>query len=274
MKTILSLTVLLATLAVAAAEQPAIVYRGRLVKALDPAADAFDSATTRRITCRVYNGEIDATPVFESVQDNVTIAKDGSFELLLQGDALTAAIVAGTARYVGVAVGTAPEIMPRRRLLPLPRVTHASTAEALGNSGRIAELSVTNVLATTELSVGTLSVGGTLSSASQTGTVNLSCVTPESGKTVNFGRAGNTQVFSSEAGRGWREVASVGSCRKAQRLWTATDDGVVLLHQKTPPSSGDRVLAIPVFCEKGDDIISPCTLKGNLTVSFRPFIGR
>lgn len=84
---------------------------------------------------RVYDQEIsEATPLWAELQ-SVTTDADGRFSVLLGSSTpLTSSAFAGTDRWLGVRVGTDPEMTPRTRIASVPYALRTATVSASDNS--------------------------------------------------------------------------------------------------------------------------------------------
>lgn len=84
---------------------------------------------------RVYDQEIsEATPLWAELQ-SVTTDADGRFSVLLGSiTPLTSPVFAGTDRWLGIRVGTDPEMTPRTRIASVPYALRTATVSASDNS--------------------------------------------------------------------------------------------------------------------------------------------
>jgi hypothetical protein len=98
-------------------------------------AGGLPQVGTFNVQFRVYDVEIsEATPLWVEIQ-SVTTDADGRFSVLLGSvTPLTSAVFAGTDRWLGVRVGTDPEMMPRTRIGSVPYALRAGVVTAADNS--------------------------------------------------------------------------------------------------------------------------------------------
>lgn len=124
---------------VALAGEAAIVYRGRLVpNSRTGTATTFSGAVTRDMTFRLYDAG--GTRCCTVERKGVPIAPDGTFSVVLESAEVTESVTKGEAVSIGLSIGKAPEITPRRHLLPLGRVNHATVAGGLARDARVGTL--------------------------------------------------------------------------------------------------------------------------------------
>jgi hypothetical protein len=248
--------------------EPVLVYRGRLVDVENASRPVVDTGKEKSMKFSVYPLLSGGTAVFTRTL-SVPVNKDGSFEAALSGPALTAAIADGTAKYVGVSIGNAPEIQPRRALLTEPFVVRAGRADTLGGTIYVSELEAGEVKADS-VSAATLSVGGCLRTLNTNDTVRLSAVNVRRDATLKLGRPGTLRVFASgaepevlNAGKTWErgEIVVPGD---------ATRNGVALFCD-AETSGTPMMLAVPVFVTEGEPLRAPAAARRTTRVLFYPF---
>lgn len=149
---ILHLTFAIAALSANAYEDVQVVYRGRLYANGHPPA-----AQTLPMTFRLYAGKTDTKASWSVTNDHVMVDGAGLFQVSLSGEGLVAAIDAGKANWIGVAIDGEKEQYPRQALLASPGAGKAALAERLVDSPSVATAAVESVSANAVTLTGTLS---------------------------------------------------------------------------------------------------------------------
>lgn len=240
-------------LTMVASASAAIVYQGRLATA--NGALTLNDVVDKKMTFRVYD-EKDAERW--STNLTVTVATDGSFSAVLDAPGLTEAIAADKAATVGLSVGDAPEIQPRRRLLPVPLVERANTVSRLDPVTVVGRLNAKGLECGDLWSEGEVKVFGTFGTPDP---VRLrECVVGE-GSTLKLGRGcAGVSVFGKPVEDGFQApsdgVAFVSeiSTRHQERF------GFDEIHVVGP--------SYVQFCKAGQ---GPVALREDFRVIFYPF---
>lgn len=243
---------------------PCIVYRGSLVETATGAWPQNVDRFTQTMHFSVYDTDVQGTAPLWKTPDNgmrVQVNPDGTFEAVLADETLAALITTGTVTHVGLMLGTAAEITPRRALRPVATATRALVAERGTSDMKIGTLS-TKTVAAKSLSVGTAEVAGTLTV--EKGSVTVEPFTVTEGESTRLLRGDGVTVFDS------KDPAVLASGRRVstnERIVRAPADGVALIHCVGP------TLKIPgtiQFCRKDDWIISPASAN-DVKVAFWEF---
>lgn len=249
------------------AEEPSIVYRGKLVSAVNGEDVDFGAATfQKRLMFSLYDRAEGGEALWTS---NVTasVSRDGTFAVELTDDALAGVVKAHPdGLWVGLRVGEAhQELFPRRAVLSVPLVGSAVRAERPAAGAVVGRLETAEVKATGRFSAGSLRTK-TLASRTSANAVTVDAIGVAEGARTKILRGGGVSVFSESP---LRELATVTAPRKNQVLATADSDGVALLHSV---NGGDmRVAGCCQFCRAGDRIVCPTDTRDTVRVSFRDF---
>lgn len=243
----------------------AIVYQGRLATA--NGALTLKDVVDKKMTFRVYD---EKGAERWSTNLTVTVATDGSFSAVLDAPELTAAIAEDKAATVGLTVGDAPELQPRRRLLPVPVVERANTVSRLDSATIVERLNAKGLVCGDLVSASEVKVFGTFDTP---GPVRLrQCVVGEY-DTLKIGRG-----LAGVSALGEPIEPVVGDCLSAgESLAKAPSDGLVFVSE-VRTSKGrlgfDETHVVGSsfvqFCKAGDEITSPVDIE-NYRVIFYPF---
>lgn len=258
---------LAAAFASAGAPEPSIVYRGKLIGALDGEdVDFGDSAFGKKLCFALYDRAEGGEPLWTS---NVTasVSRDGTFAVELAGEGLASAVKTHPdGLWVGMRIGSAhQELFPRRAVLPVPLAGRAVCAERPASGAVIGRLETPEAKADSRFSVISLRTKE-LSAQTPTEPVTVDLIGVADGARTKIRRGGGVTVYSESP---LRELATVTAPRKNQVLATADGDGVALLHSVY---GGDmRIAGCCQFCRAGDRIVCPTDTKDVVRVSFRDF---
>lgn len=287
--------------AVALTGESSVVYRGRLVNVDDPRAVCpFEPGATKAMTFKVYgvapNG---GTGWLFDIMRDVPIETNGLFTVILDHPDLQAAVTNGTATEIGLQIGNAREIKPRRKLLPTPRTATAACAAGLARNATVGSLAAGVVTSQNFRVNGDLSIGKGIHAADgkpvkrlsyriSPSADNLVKVKPSAGGMVSvFGNAMElTAEYGFEHGGAEEKWYQAG-----ETITTAPEDGVATItcSDSIPfdnyrySQGGSPCCSTVVFCKKGDAIKVPskwrCGMNGafekrHFAVRFHPFIKR
>ena len=251
-----------------------IVYRGQLnVLGTDsPATNA--TAFTKTMHFKVYDDEAAETPVWQALDQQVSVNRDGSFTAMFGDETLAALIATGKVTHVGVSIGPnagqAIELKPRRALRPVAAVNRALAAEAAGKDPRVGNLVTENALAANHVTVSMLEVAGTVT-APGAEAVTVAPVVVGEHETLTLLRGDGMRVFS-----GTRvDLGTTGPVQRGQKVGNpAPSDGIALI---ASCQGGTRALRIPgviQYCRKGEYARAPATEPNGVKVTFFPFVGK
>ena len=243
---------------------PCIVYRGSLVETATGEWPQNVDRFTQTMHFSVYDTDVQGTAPLWKTPDSgmrVQVNPDGTFEAVLADETLAALITTGTVTHVGLMLGTAAEITPRRALRPVATATRALVAERGTSDMKIGTLS-TKTVAAKSLSVGTAEVAGTLTV--ERGSVTVEPFTVPEGESTRLLRGDGVTVFDSKDPAVLRSGRSVST---KERIVRAPADGVALIHCA---GSTLRIPGTILFCRSGDWIISPASAN-DVKVSFWEF---
>lgn len=241
------------------------VYRG-----------TFTDLTTNRpitggvydMTFRFYDSDEDgATPLTVYAVSSVPINSDGSFDVLIGNDALASLVATGTVTYVGLSVGNAPELKPRRELRPVVGVNRAAVADRGTPNLTIGLLAASQVPFASSLAANGAEIAGDIV-ATNCGAIAVSRFSVHDGERTVIRRGAGVKVFASPISLKLNRVKPSGeSYRQNEVLATASEDGVVLVH-----SDSENMPGVVQFYGKGDEIRCPVTVDGAVKVTLWPFI--
>ena len=285
----MSFAILMAAV-IALTGESSVVYRGRLVRADNPQAEcSFEPGTVKEMTFTAYDG---AARFVCDIRRTVSIEASGLFTVVLDDPRLQAAIANGTATEIGLRVGNAKEIQPRRKLLQTPRVETAARAAGLARKATVGTLAA-NVVNSQNFCVnGSFTVGKEIRFADGKPVKRLAYrVSPSAGNPLNVktDKDGTVSVF----GNARNLTPEYGDAKKAYRagetIATAPEDGVATITctDSLPylsveyEISGSPCCSTVVFCKAGDAIKVPSGWRyekngssegGHFAVRFHPFI--
>lgn len=149
-----------------------IVYRGRL-----QATSGSVGTAARRIEVRLYRDEAGGVCKF-AVTNMVRPDINGNFQIPLEGPAVNEAIANGEANYIGITIGeNGREILPRSRVLAVPRAYHAKTAETLAPGASVHRLDAELVSAGTTAVTNSMRIRKSISFIGGDGAVPVEDVT-------------------------------------------------------------------------------------------------
>lgn len=258
---------LAAAFASVGAEEPSIVYRGKLVSAVNGEDVDFGSSTfAKRLQFTLYDRAEEGTALWTSNM-TVTVGRDGAFAVELAGDGLVETVKEHPdGLWVGLRVGDAhQELFPRRAVLPVPLAGRATRAERPASGAVIGLLETPEVKANDRFSAGILRAKA-LMSQMPTNAVTVDAIRIADGARTKLRRGGGVSVYAESP---LRVLATVAAPRKNQILAKADSDGVALLHSV---NGGDmRVAGCCQFCRAGDSIVCPTDTEDTVRVSFRDF---
>ena len=258
---------LAAAFASAGAQEPSIVYRGKLVGAVDGEEVDFGASTFgKRLRFALYDRAEGGETLWTSNM-TASVSRDGTFAVELAGEELAAAVKTHPdGLWVGLRIGDAhQELFPRRAVLPVPLAGRAVCAERPASGAVIGRIETPEMKADSRFSAITLRTKE-LSAQTPTEPVTVDLIGVADGARTKILRGGGVTVYSESP---LRELATVKAPRKNQVLAVADGDGVALLHSV---SGGDmRVAGCCQFCRAGDRIICPTDTQDWIRVSFRDF---
>lgn len=228
----------------------AIHYRGRLTNDIHDTI-VFEEGTTYDMTFNVYDVAQGGEPLCTFERPAVAIAKDGSFDVLLDSSELDAALIsAGGEAYVGLTLAGCRELMPRRQLLHLPCVGKSRVALQPADGAKIDEvksatLTAGNVTARSlvakELDISSMKTPLAIKGFAAGDDVKLDFTEK---KLTLFGASKNITFRNSPS--------SVG-----QVLCKAPADGVAFVY----PYGNNSFMPIVIFCRAGEEILAPSTAR-------------
>jgi uncharacterized protein (TIGR02145 family) len=127
---------------IAEAQVPRLInYQARLV---NPGTNLPVEDGTYSIAFSLYDGPTGGIPLWMETQSIQTI--NGVYSVLLGSmNPIEAALLIGTARYLGVAIGTDPEMVPRKQMVSVPFALHAQSAESVSGALNANNQVVSNV---------------------------------------------------------------------------------------------------------------------------------
>ena len=250
-----------------------LVYRGQLnLLAGGPAAN--DSAYTKKMHFRVYDGAEATSPLWKIDDQEVTVNADGSFVHAFGDETLAALIATGRVTHVGLAIGAsaslATELKPRRALRPVATVNRALTAEGAALDVRVGSLATENALVSADATVSQLEVAGRVT-APGAGKVEVSPLVVGPEERTRLLRGNGVKAFSRAKPT---VLATVPSALRGQVLATAPSDGVALISSQASGSRALRCPAVVQYCRKDEKVRAPTSDDGGLKVTFYPFIGK
>lgn len=246
--------------------ESSVVYRGRLVRAENPRAVCpFEPDTVKTMTFTVYDGT--ANHVCDITQD-VPIEANGLFTAILDDPQLQASITNGTATEIGLRIGNAKEIQPRRKLLPTLRAETVARAAGLARKATVGTL-VANDVTSQNLRVdGNLVLGKGVRSADGKPVKRFAYrISPSAGNPLNVKTAkdGTVSVF----GKAQNLTPEYGDAKNTYlagaTIASAPEDGVATITCTDSLPYGDSLYSscgapccsTVVFCKKGDAIKVP-----------------
>ncbi|MBP1590291.1 MAG: hypothetical protein ILO10_08875 [Kiritimatiellae bacterium] len=251
-----------------------LVYRGQLnlLGSDRPATNA--TAYTKTMHFKVYDDEAAETPVWQALDQQVSVNRDGSFTAMFGDETLAALIATGKVTHVGVSIGPnagqAIELKPRRALRPVAAVNRALAAEAAGKDPRVGNLVTENALAANNVTVSMLEVAGTVT-APGAEAVTVAPVVVGEHETLTLLRGDGMHVFSGQR----VDLGTTGPVQRGQKVGNpAPSDGIALI---ASCQGGTRALRIPgviQYCRKGEYARAPATEPNGVKVTFFPFVGK
>ncbi|MFQ6031829.1 MAG: hypothetical protein ACE5K2_02815, partial [Candidatus Zixiibacteriota bacterium] len=123
--TVIFSVVLLAVASIATADVPNLMqYQGFLT---DESGEPLDTIVSMTFT--IYDDPIEGWVWWTETRDSVIVA-NGLFNVLLGSvNPISDTVFAGTQRWLGITVGSDPEISPRTRLVTVPYAFRAATVD-------------------------------------------------------------------------------------------------------------------------------------------------
>ena len=255
--------------------EAAIVYQGRLARNGEAImVQEFPNGASKQLTFRVY-GEQDAV---WSTNMTVAVATNGAFTAILDDPGLTAMVTNGLARQIGLSIGDAKEIWPRRALLPLAAVQRAEVGARLVPKASVGTLTERKKLTCRNLRVdGDIKIVG---SAMTSRTDRVSYELPEIGdnETLRLKCGKGIHVFGpmqvlplnngGRASGGGAELAEAPADGVATVICNETLEERDYENKRLMPSP---CFSVVQFCRKGDKICVPSNWKFDCTTdTFAP----
>ena len=253
-----------------------LVYRGQL-NLLTGVPAVHNSAYTKTMHFRVYDGEDATTPLWQTRNEgvDVTVNADGSFVYAFGDEDLASLIATGLVTHVGLALGqnasTAVEMKPRRKLRPVAAVNRALTAEGAALDIRIGNLVTENAVVAADATVSQLEVTGTVT-APGAGKVSVSPLVVGPDERTRLLRGSGVKAFSRENPTVLRTPS--GAVLRGQVLATAPSDGIALISSKATGRRALRCPAVIQYCKEREQVRAPTSEPGGLKVTFFPFVGK
>jgi len=154
---------LLAGFAAAAGVPGLITYQGRLNNASgQPVPDGM-----YQINFKIYGSAIGADLLWASGSQSVTVSGGGFSYLLGSSAALPTGLFAtDTVRYLGITVGSDPEISPRTRLCSVPYAFQTLHADTSGIAFGVTDGAITNVDVSASANIAAAKIAGTAATLS------------------------------------------------------------------------------------------------------------
>ena len=252
-------------LAFASSASAAILYRGRLVSSARGETE-FDDGASYAMVFRLYRLPQGGEPFYVSESLAVGVARDGSFEALLDDPAIDGAFREnGEGVYVGLSLDGGRELMPRRQILMLPRAARARQANALAVNPQIQTLQAqalkSGVTTVRELSAGLLKARQAQGALSVQGLVGEEALGIDlSQKTLSvFGEV--REIVTA------RQAGAVG-----ETLAAAPADGVAFIYaSSTTRTPRPQCPGVVRFCRRGEAIAAPVAGE-QLSVRYYSFV--
>lgn len=255
---------------------PVITYRGRLVNVTSGEYPAGVEKHNQMMTFRVYDTDMQgATAIWSSGRKFIPVNPDGSFEAQFGDATLAELIVTGTVTHVGLQLGEAAEITPRRALRSIAAATRALVAEGVTDDVKIGTLSAATVGAKS-MSVSLAEISESLKV--DAGDIRIEPFALLEGESTRLRRGKGMKVFSDDPPR---DLGIFVNVRPQQVLEKAPADGVALIHCVRMRTIG--VMWIPdyysfndmpgiiQFCRKDDEIKTPISATA-VKVTFWDFV--
>lgn len=235
------------------------VYRGTFT---DLATGGPVAGGSYRMTFRFYGSDREnAVPLATYVEPSVPVNPDGSFEAIVGGEDLAICLATGMVTHVGLSVDDAPELKPRREIRPVVGVNRALIAEQ-GSP----DMSI-GVLAASQAAAGSLAANETEITgqivAPNSAAVVIQPFSVHEGERTVIRRGNGVKVFDAQR----MPLASRASPRQNQVLANAPCDGVALI-----ASDDERMPGVVQFYGRGDEILCPISVGGEVRVTFWPFV--
>lgn len=279
--------------AVALTGESSVVYRGRLVNADNPRAVCpFKPGTQKEMTFTAYDG---AAKYVCEIKRSVLIETNGLFTIILDDPLLQAAVTNGTAVEIGLRVGNAKEIYPRRKLLPTPRTATAARAAGLAREATVGALAAGVVTSQNFRVNGALSIGKGIHAADGKPIKRFAYkLSPGADKQVNIkpDRGGTVSVFGKAMNLTNEHGDPDWLYKAGATITTAPEDGVATItctdsvpfNDYNYTWSSAPCCSTVVFYKKNDAITVPLgwecintngvSEKRHFAVRFHPFITR
>ncbi len=257
--------VLLAGL-LASPSQAAILYRGRLTQSLG-GETRFDAGASYPMVFRLYRLPQGGEAFFVSESRDVAVDTDGSFETVLDDPAIDGAFKDDCASvYVGLTLDGGRELMPRRQILMLPNVEHATQANGLAANPAVASLEAQGFNAGS-VSVGWLSAKHLKVNQTQ-GAISMQKVAGEEADGLDL-TSNKVSLFGEQ-----KEIVTGKTASSVgETLADAPADGVAVIFAVPTSERQPICTGVVRFCRKGDAIAAP-TAAEPLTVRFYSFVTR
>lgn len=250
---------------------PAIVYSGVLVDG--SSGDVVDfgvGGTKAEMNFGAYADGSGSQALWSTNFKSVAVSRYGTFQVTLSDETLGWLLATGDVTRVGFNVKGASEILPRREILPVAVTGRAHTADEAAEDMSVGTMLTDGITAAGWFQASRLVATGTLNAVTAGGlSVKPFAVGPGESTTLMRGKGFTTlgakpvRVFTSSGER----VA------RGQVLWTATGDGIAVVHCTSSGTERDelRVPAVSQFCKEGDAVRSPTSVAGTVSVTFHPF---
>ena len=250
---------------------PAIVYSGVLVNGeTGEMADFGPAGTNANMRFEAHTDNPVGAPLWFTNVEGVAVSTCGTFQVTLSDEKLGWLIATGDVTRVGFRVEGASEILPRREILPIAVTARAHTADEAAEDMSVGTMLTDGITAAGWFQASRLVATGTLEAVTAGGlSVKPFAVGPGESTTLMRGKGFTTlgakpvRVFTSSGVR----VA------RGEALWTATGDGIAVVHCTTSGTARDelRVPAVSQICKEGDVVRSPTSVAGTVSVTFHPF---
>ena len=244
----------------ASAQAKLFVYRGTFT---DLSTGKPVTGGSYDMTFRFYASDEDGAPALASCAvPGVPVNPDGSFEAVVGNDELAICVATGTVTHVGLTVGNAPELKPRRELRPVVGVNRALVADRGAPDLTIGILAASQLPLVSSLAANGAEISGDIV-ATNNSAIAVQPFSVHEGERTVVRRGLGVKVFGAPQG----PMRFDGPVRQNQVLTNAPCDCVALIH-----SNAEAMPGVVQFYGKGDEIRCPVTVSGNVWVSLWPFV--